>query len=510
MVANILTEKFKSELVCRFTDDHFTILTTRNELEEKLRKIAEEIQRNSGEASVSLNAGLYEVEDVGIDISRACENARQAMENVSGGELFYWYDEEMHHKQEMKQYIQDNFVKALENDWFDVVYQPIIRSVNGFVCGMETLPRWNDPEHGIIEPEVYVPILEESHQILEHDLFVLDHAIKDFFAFRDAGYSPVPFVMNLSFRDFDREDMVEKIVEMTKDIDHSMVHFDINASAVSKAGGYLRKALNTLAEKGYQLWMDGYGGENSTIDILYNFNMHGIKLDLRSLHDIRDGSSQSILVEHIISMCKEMGISTLALGVESKEEEEFLIRKGCEYLQGFLYSSSVTFEECVSGEIFKYMKFEPLDMEGYYNAISHVDLSKPTRIESNDSLESKTEDLPAAICEFRDEQFKVMAWNDSFIPFLNSQGIPNLDIYQSRLNYPGSELRARHLELCRQLKNADGWKTMTLGSHEEKFTGSFHLVSTDPYDENAFSVLGVVADMRQYEPANGSTFKDRR
>ena len=499
MVANFLTERFRNEMVCRFTDDHFTILTTRNGLEEKLREIAEEIQRNSGEANVSLKAGLYEVEDEGIDISRACENARQAMENAGSNELFYWYDEEMHHKLEIKQYIQDNFDKALENGWFDVVYQPIIRSVNKLVCGMETLPRWNDPEYGIIEPEVYVPILEESHQILEHDLFVLDHAIKDFFAFRDSGNSPVPFVMNLSYRDFDREDMVDKIVEMTKEIDHSMVHFDINSSAVSKAGDYLKNALNTLTEKGYQLWMDGYGSENSTIDILYKFNMHGIKLDLRSLHDIRDGSNQSILVEHIISMCKEMGISTLALGVESREEEQFLIRKGCEFLQGFLYSSSVSFEECMSGEVFKSMKFEPLNMEDYYDAISRVDLSKPTRIEDDDNLESKTEDLPAAICELRDELFRVMAWNDSFIPFLNSLGIPNLDIYESRLNCTGSELRKRHLELCRQLRETSGWKTMTLGNKEKTFTGSFHVIAADPTDENAFSVVGIIADMRQYD-----------
>ncbi len=233
MTANILSEKFKGDLVCRFTDDHFTVLTTRNGIEEKLQAISEEIQKNSGESNLSLRAGLYEVEDESVEISQACEGARKAMEMTAGNELFHWYDDEMHRMLEMKQYIQDNFDKALENGWFDLVYQPIIRSANKFVCGMETLPRWNDPEHGIIEPEEYVPILEESHQILKHDLFVLDHAIQDFFTFRDAGYSAVPFVLNLSYRDFDREDMVEKIVEMTKDIDHSMVHFDISASAIS-------------------------------------------------------------------------------------------------------------------------------------------------------------------------------------------------------------------------------------------------------------------------------------
>ena len=495
---SILSEKFKDGLVCRFADDHFAVLTIANDIEKSIEEIAEEIHKWGGSSNLSVKTGLYELSDGTIDVSSACDYARQAMSSTKGNRLWHWYDDEMRRSMEQKQYIMDNFDKALKNGWIDVAYQPIIRSVNKYVCGMETLPRWNDPVHGIIEPDVYVPVLEESRQIFVHDLFVLKHAVNDFLEFKKSKYPVLPLVMNLSYRDFDREEIIDEILEITKDIEHRMIHFDLSASAVTKADNYIHKALHRLSEEGYQLWMDGYGSGNSTIDILYNFHMHGIKIDIRSIHGIQEGTNQSILLRHIISMCKEMGISTLALGVESKEEEEFLIGCGCEYLQGFWYSSSVEFADCISGKFVSEMPFEPQEQEEYYSAIGRVDLSRPTLLDYKHSLDNIAEEIPSAICELRDGVYKVLRHNGEFIRFLNSIQIPDLTAYEAMMNNADYHLKPRLDAMVEKIRSKGGWETMTLGSEQKRCTGSFHLISEDP-TADACSIIGIIVDMRMYQ-----------
>ena len=494
----ILSETFQDGLVCRFADDHFAVITTSGDIEQNVETIAEKIHKFGGSSNLSIRAGLYELKADSIDVSSACDYARQAMNSTKGNLVYRWYDEEMQRAVEQKQYIMDNFDKALKNGWIDVVYQPIIRSVNKYVCGMETLPRWNDPVHGVIEPEVYVPILEETRQIFNHDLFVLKHAVEDYLELKRSEYPVVPFVMNLSYRDFDREDIIDEILEITKDVDHGMVHFDLSASAIVKADDYVYKALNRLSEEGFQLWMDGYGSGNSTIDLLYNFRMHGIKIDIRSIHDIREGTNQSILLRHIISMCKEMGISTLALGVENETEEAFLISCGCEYLQGFWYSSIVEFADCISGAFASENPFEPRIQESYYTAIGRVDLSKPTMLGRKRSLDHIAEEIPAAICELRNGKYKVLRNNREFIHFLNSIQIPDLAAYEARMNDEKGNLKPRLDVMAQKIRTHDDWETMILGSEEKRCTGSFHIISEDPISD-AFSILGVIVDMRMYQ-----------
>lgn len=477
--AKYLKEAFPDDLVCRFADDHFAVLATRSGIEEKIGTVNDQIAKESGGARVGVKAGLYALADDTVDVGLACDCARQAMELEDDNRHFSWYDETMRERLERKQYIIDHFEEALAKKWIEVVYQPVIRSVNRYVCGVEVLPRWNDPEHGIIEPEIYVPILEEAHMIFEHDIAVLRQACLNFEDFGKTGNPAVPFIVNLSYRDFDHGDLLERIGTVTSGIDHAMIHFDISASAMRRSGKELHDFLHELAGEGYQLWMDGFGSENSAIDVLYEFPMHGIKIDIRLLHDFHPESPQAILLHHVISLCKELNISTLALGVENEEEERFLVNRGCEYMQGFWFSENVTYEQCLSGEFRDSFTFEPINMADYYFKIGHVDLSRPTRLDQG-QLKNVSDELPAAICEYREGRFTVLRRNREFLPFLKTVGIPSIDVYEARMNEEGSSLRTRLIEVCASIRKNGGWETMTLGKEGKLCTGSFHLFRKIP------------------------------
>jgi EAL domain-containing protein (putative c-di-GMP-specific phosphodiesterase class I) len=157
---------------------------------------------------------------------------------------------------------------------------------------MEVLPRWNDPTYGILQPEVYVPVLEESHMIHRHDYQVLKQACRDFAEYRKRGHPAIPIVVNLSYRDLDRDGVVDSIEDLTAGIDRSMINFDISAASLKYLNPNIEETLHRLGELGYQIWMDGFGKGNSTIDILIHHLIQGIKLDIRSIHGIGTDNAQ--------------------------------------------------------------------------------------------------------------------------------------------------------------------------------------------------------------------------
>ncbi len=492
----LLSNVFDNCLVCRFADDHFTLIAPKKDIEERVGTVSDELMEKYPGSRIGISCGLYELLDGSVDVSLACDCARQAMMGQRRG-ICAWYDDEMRKQLELRQYIADHLDEALQNGWVENVYQPIIRSVNQYVCGMEVLPRWNDPVHGILEPEIYVPVLEESRWIVEHDLYVLKQAIKEFKEYQERGYATIPLVINLSFLDLEQDDMVSKITALTEDIDHSVLHFDLSAKSLSHMNSHIEKTLRDLNELGFQIWMDGFGRENSTVDILYHGLIHGIKIDLRSLSELHDTKIDSSFLRHIISMCKEMGIATLALGVENEKEAQYLTEIGCEFMQGFWFSRNVTFEECCEQKFLDEFTIEEKSRESYYAAMSRVDLANPSRLDYNKKIETISNDIPAAICEYRNGVFSTCLSNMSFRNFLKTRKIESIEAYDRIMNDESYHVKPMLLEMVEKTTASNQWETLDIGRGGKACTCSFHLISKE--GDEAISILGVVIDMKLYQ-----------
>ncbi|MBR4454661.1 MAG: diguanylate cyclase [Solobacterium sp.] len=497
-MAVILSKEFRDDLVCRLADDHFTLIAPKNGIVEKIESVAVKLNETAGDARIAVRAGLYELRDGSVDVSLACDCARQALIGSRRTETCSWYDDEMRKKLEQKQYISDHLDEVLEKGYIENLYQPVFRSVNHFVCGVEVLPRWNDPKYGVLEPETYVPVLESTRQILEHDMHVLKNAVEAFRNYQDRGLPVMPIVINLSSRDFEEEAIVTRINELTKEMDHSLIHFDIMASAFRHTNSRFTQVLEELKQEGYQIWMDGFCRDHSTVDVLYQGLIHGIKIDIRSMRNQNDVYSRRVFLAHVIGMVKELNIASLALGVESEHEAQFLAESGCEYMQGFWLSENLSFEEISSQAFLTAHQIELHADEPYYAAMSKVNLAKPARLHYDRTLDTVSDELPAAICEMRDGTLHTMLSNAPFRNFLHSRDISSISRFDTVMNDQSYPVSIRLREVCEQLLQSNQWETAEIGLGKKSCTCSFHLISRNEA-EHAYSVIGVVVNMKLYQ-----------
>lgn len=497
-LADILSSMFPNALVCRFSDDRFTLIAPKKEVESKIKLAAQRFKNIALDEHVNLRAGLYELKNESVNVSLACDCAQQAMSG-NGRSVCSWYDDSMREQLELRQYISDHLDEAIEHEWIENLYQPVIRSVNRMVCGMEALPRWNDPIHGNLEPELYVPILEESQSIVSHDLYVIRKAVHDYIEYRKRGMEGIPLIINLSYRTLDMDDITAKITELTEGIDPSLVGFDISAVSLRNLSEHVRATLAELGERGYRIWMDGFGRENSAMDILIHGLIRGIKFDIRMLRVTESKEQMTVFLKYVVRMCKALNISTLALGVEREEEAEFLSEIGCEYMQGFWFCKNLTFEECCSENFLSSFDVETKDKQAYYSAMSRVDLATPARLDYDSRLETVSNDLPAAVVELRNGTFRTCLSNAAFREFLKTRGIDGVSQYDALMNHSDYYLHDKLIAMSKEIVRTRRWETMDIGRGDKSCVCSFHVISED--GEDAISIIGVVVNMKLYQTA---------
>ena len=498
-LARILTSVFNNALVCRFADDRFTMIAPKKDIEAKIEQAAEKFGNIALDHHLNLRAGLYELSDESVNVSLACDCAQQAM-RADSRSVCSWYDETMRKQLELKQYVADHLEEALEEGWIENLYQPIIRSVNRMVCGMEALPRWNDPVHGSFEPEFYVPILEESQGIVSHDLYVIRKSVGDYTEYRKRGMEGIPLIINLSYRTLDTEDIVAKIDAITEGIEHSMIRFDISAVSLRNLTEPIQATLSELWDHGYQVWMDGFGRENSALDILIHRLIRGIKFDIRMIRMKETREQVIVFLKYVVRMCKALNIQTLALGVESGDEAEFIAEIGCEFMQGFWFSHHLTFEECCNEKFLSTFKVETASKLEYYSAMSRVDLATPARLDYDSRLETVSNDLPAAIVELRNGTFHTCLSNAAFREFLKTRGISSVSRWNVLMNDPEYYLHDNLVYLSGEITRSRRWETLDIGKGEKSCICSFHVISEDGTD--AISIIGVVVNMKLYQTAS--------
>ncbi|MBR2760348.1 MAG: EAL domain-containing protein [Solobacterium sp.] len=493
-IGEILTNTFRDDLVCRFSEDHFALITKKEGLEQTVTSLREKMAKISRGFPMDIEAGLYEIREKTDDISYAADCAKQALEYGTKTDNYCWYDDALRETIRKRQYVRDGFNTAMERGWITIVSQPIIRTITMKVAGMEILSRWNDHNLGHIEPDEFIPILEEAGMICDHDLYVLDKAIQKYRENENNDLPVVPMVINLSGRDFDNTELVDRILEITREVDHSLIHFDINAAAFSDADAQVRTALQRLSDAGFELWLDGFGSQNSTLDSLSMFPFAGVKVDIRSLQEVAGGGTQSIILSHIVSMCKDLMISTLALGVESEAEKNFLFDIGFEFIQGFYLSGKEGFEQYADRKKIRPYEIEPLQSRDYYSRISRVNLSRPTQVGKNSRIENLTADIPAAICEKRGDEIRCIRANQAFRDFLPVVGIADVADYEARMNNPKSSIYKGVRDIVGRMKTSDKWETINLSNEDFTCVVSFHKIASDP-TEDAISVIGTVLDL---------------
>lgn len=362
-IAEALSRYFPGDLASHQNSDNFFLLGSKNRLPEGLSAMISEVNRYIDDPSVQLKAGIcdfdYKMPPVFV-LRNAFDMAKIACDSIKGdgSKSFVAYEASMGTELENRAYVLRQFDRALVGKHIKVYFQPVIRTLTGKLCGMEALSRWEDPEKGLLTPSLFIPVLEDARIIYKLDRYMLEQ-VAAFLAFRrDNDLPVVPVSINLSRVDFETGNPLVDVEEVVKryQLPRRLLRIEITESALIKSEDTLRKAITDFRRAGYECWLDDFGSRYSSLNVLHNFFLDELKIDMSFLRHFNERSRE--IIKSIVVMAKTLGIHTLAEGAETEEQVDFFRNMGCEKIQGYFYNRPLPWQD-----IEQWMKEKKIEME---------------------------------------------------------------------------------------------------------------------------------------------------
>ena len=347
-VGQIIQDAFPDSYVSRQADDHYVAFVLNENLTQKFDTIRGRVRELDADLKPNITIGyniIINDEEAQAGVEKA-RYANSALKRVNRNDYFQ-YDEAMHDRFNLIQYIVSNVDDAVEKGWIVAYYQPVVFAKDGTLCGVEALARWVDPKFGFLNPAVFIGALEDAHLAYKVDLAMLDIVCRNMRKVLDSGNRVVPCSINISRSDFSVVDIPEEVARITKkhNIPTEYLHIEITESALLDEQVDLVDATTRLKKNGFALWLDDFGSGYSSFNTLKDFAFDVVKLDMEFLKGFDKNEKSKPVIDSVIKMADNIKMGTLCEGVETKEQMEFLKKIGCQRLQGYLFSKPITYEE---------------------------------------------------------------------------------------------------------------------------------------------------------------------
>jgi diguanylate cyclase (GGDEF)-like protein/PAS domain S-box-containing protein len=235
---------------------------------------------------------------------------------------------------------------ALKNEFF-LSYQPIFDLSTRRIVSAEALLRWQHPELGLVPPERFIPIAEDSGLILDIGEWVLRHVCRQRRGGQGGSRLSIPVTVNLSASQFRNLRLVELLPQLIAEngLEPGSLEIEITESALMGEGETISGVLDTLASQGLRLVIDDFGTGYSNLAYLKRFDIYKLKIDQSFISDITTNPDDAALARGIIGLAKSLGLKVVAEGVETPAQLDFLIANGCDEGQGFLFCAPVSYSE---------------------------------------------------------------------------------------------------------------------------------------------------------------------
>ena len=299
---------------------------------------------------VSKRCGIYRIQDAAADVRNMCDRARLAMSIAKRGRSpkpFVVFDDMMG-----KEYIDlfemlAQFDNSLKSGEFCVYIQPVVNPVTGQISSAEALVRWNCMGKGIISPQRFIPLLEDSGDISQLDLYVVRKVEKFQREREEQGLPTVPISVNLSWIDFYDNALLEWLcsyVASRKDKKHT-IRFEITETSYAAVAENRSLLFEQLRHHGVELLLDDFGSGYSSFSTLHNYDFDILKIDMGFVRRIEESDKTKSIIDSIVKMAHQMDVRTIAEGAETREQVEFLREKGCDYIQGYYFYKPMPMED---------------------------------------------------------------------------------------------------------------------------------------------------------------------
>jgi len=237
---------------------------------------------------------------------------------------------------------------ALERQEFVLHYQPQIDIKSGRVIGMEALVRWQDPVQGLVPPDQFIPLAEETGLIVPIGEWVLREACKQGKAWRDAGAADLRMAVNISARQFWRGNLLETVESVLQEVgaDASMLELELTESVLMRHEAETVELLDQLSRRGITVSIDDFGTGYSSLSYLKRFPINKLKIDRSFVRDIQDDADDAAIVTAIVAMARGLKLRVIAEGVETPGQLAYLKSIGCDEIQGYLISKPKLAVDC--------------------------------------------------------------------------------------------------------------------------------------------------------------------
>lgn len=341
----------ETDTMARQGGDEFVVLMDELPDREPIARVSQRLMEAMAQPFVIDGQEIHLTASIGISVYP--EDGRTLLRNADialyrakekGRNTCQFYSAQIDSYSRERLALESGLRRALERDELRLYYQPKVDIAAGHVCGMEALLRWQHPEVGLIAPDRFIPVAEETGLIRPIGAWVLKTACMQNRAWRRQGMKRFPIAVNLSPRQFAEESLVEDIKSALADseLEASDLELEITESMVMDDPEQAVSILRRLKDQGIRMAIDDFGTGYSSLAYLKRFPIDSVKVDRSFVEDIPQDVDSMAIAQAVIAMAHSLRLKVVAEGVESEAQLSFLRSEGCDEIQGYYFSAART------------------------------------------------------------------------------------------------------------------------------------------------------------------------
>ncbi len=356
-----------SDTVARLGGDEFLLIlddddiTKGHQPESGVRHVAERIIESFAkpfviegqELNITPSIGFAIYPKDGEDSNELMRHADAAMyrSKNEGKNTYCFYSPEMTVQAKLRMKVEAQLRRALERNELSIHYQPIVNSTSREIVKAEALLRWDCDELGMITPDYFIPIAEETGMILPMGNWVVKKACEQVKNWRNLGWPNICVTINVSARQFKSDSsLVETVGEALKqnNLPADAIQLELTEGALLEESSDSVVIMKQIEDIGIKLLIDDFGTGYASLSYLQRYNFDSLKIDRSYINNVLRSEQDAKLVKAVIAMAKSLGMSVVSEGVETKAQLDFLFAADCEFMQGYYFSKPVSADEFVA------------------------------------------------------------------------------------------------------------------------------------------------------------------
>jgi diguanylate cyclase (GGDEF)-like protein/PAS domain S-box-containing protein len=354
VVAKRMTDVVRDvDTVSRSGGDEFSIILMQTDssgavhVADKLLEVIAKpvvINGNSLYVTASIGISIYPSNGtLGSELMKMADNAMYRAKDTKANS-YHFYTESMHINMQYRMELERQLRGAIDKNQFTMLYQPQLELSSGKIIATEALIRWNHCSLGIVSPAEFIPVAEESGLIGEIGDWVLQAVISQVASWQRESEASFTTAINVSANQFRDDRLLEKISVLLSeyDVDPAKIEIEITESTAMEDMEHTRLQMQKLAKAGIGLSMDDFGTGFSSLNSLKKFPFKKLKIDKSFIDDLLKDEDDLAIVDAIITLAQKLSLTTIAEGVETAAQRELLAERGCDAIQGYLFSKPVS------------------------------------------------------------------------------------------------------------------------------------------------------------------------